>query len=267
MLKFISFGSGSSGNCYLLYTETDALLIDVGVGIRTLKKHFHDYGVTFDQIHHVLLTHDHADHVKSVGSISRDYNLPVYTTHKVHVGIERNYCVRQKISPELAHVIDKDVTFTLGEFRITPFGVPHDSSDNVGYDVVCGDVTFCLMTDIGHMTDEMLAHVSQANYLVIEANHDKEMLRTGPYPQYLKERIAGPKGHLSNVECATALAEHATALLKHVWLCHLSEDNNHPELARKTVEQVLRSYGIVSGVDFQLDVLKRKSPSEIFELT
>ena len=236
MLKFISFGSGSSGNCYLLYTETDALLIDVGVGIRTLKKHFHDYGVTFDQIHHVLLTHDHADHVKSVGSISRDYNLPVYTTHKVHVGIERNYCVRQKISPELAHVIDKDVTF-------------------------------CLMTDIGHMTDEMLAHVSQANYLVIEANHDKEMLRTGPYPQYLKERIAGPKGHLSNVECATALAEHATALLKHVWLCHLSEDNNHPELARKTVEQVLRSYGIVSGVDFQLDVLKRKSPSEIFELT
>lgn len=93
------------------------------------------------------------------------------------------------------------------------------------------------------------------------------MLRTGPYPQYLKERIAGPKGHLSNVECATALAEHATALLKHVWLCHLSEDNNHPELARKTVEQVLRSYGIVSGVDFQLDVLKRKSPSEIFELT
>lgn len=170
MLKFISFGSGSSGNCYLLYTETDALLIDVGVGIRTLKKHFHDYGLAFDQIHHVLLTHDHADHVKSVGSISRDYNLPVYTTHKVHVGIERNYCVRQKISPELAHVIDKDVTFTLGEFRITPFGVPHDSSDNVGYDVVCGDVTFCLMTDIGHMTDEMLAHVSHANYLVIEAN-------------------------------------------------------------------------------------------------
>lgn len=266
MLKFISFGSGSSGNCYLLFSQTDALLIDVGVGIRNLKKHFKNYGLTLASINNILITHDHADHVKSVGSVSRDYHLPVYTTKAVHKGIERNFCVRQKISSDLVNILEKGETYTIGEFKVTPFEVPHDSSDNVGYKIEYQDVVFCLMTDIGHMTDDMASYISDANYLVIEANHDKEMLRQGFYPAYLKERIAGPNGHLSNIECGEALAKNANEHLRHVWLCHLSEDNNHPELARKTVEQVLRSYGIVVGKDFMLDVLRRKSPSEIYEL-
>ena len=227
MLRFISFGSGSSGNCYYLFTEADSLLIDVGVGVRTLKKHFHNYGLRFEDVHHILITHDHADHVKSVGSLSNDYHLPVYTTRKVHTGIDNNYCVRKKVNPADVHVVEKGVPFTLGEFRITPFGVPHDSTDNVGYQVECGGVTFCLITDVGHIT---------------------------------------PNGHLSNTSCGKALAENATEALRHVWLCHLSEENNHPELARKTVEQILRSYGIVAGKDFILEVLKRKTPSEIYKL-
>ncbi len=266
MLRFISFGSGSSGNCYYLYTETDSLLIDVGVGIRTLKKHFHNYGLRFDNIHRILITHDHADHVKSVGSISSEYQLPVYTTRKVHDGIERNYCVRKKIQANEVHVIEPGKSFLAGDFRITPFHVPHDSSDNVGYKIEYGDTVFCMMTDVGHLTEEMLQYISEANYLVIEANHDREMLLCGPYPGYLKQRISGPNGHLSNDDCAKALAEHATPKLHHVWLCHLSEENNHPELARKTIEQVLKSYGIVAGKDFKLDVLKRKTPSEIYKL-
>lgn len=266
MLRFISFGSGSSGNCYYLYTETDSLMIDVGVGIRTLKKQFHNYGLRMQNIGHILITHDHADHVKSVGSISRDYGLEVYTTLLVHAGIERNYCVRCKIAPSRVKIVEKEKTFTLGEFVITPFGVPHDSADNVGYRIVCGSVTFCLMTDIGHVTDEMKPYIMDADYLVIEANHDEEMLIQGPYPQYLKERILSEKGHLSNRNCGIALAENISEKLQHVWLCHLSEENNHPELARKTVEQVLRSYGIIVGKDFLLDVLKRKMASEIYEL-
>ena len=266
MLRFISFGSGSSGNCYYLYTETDSLMIDVGVGLRSLKKHFHNYGLRLEDIHHVLVTHDHADHVKSVGSLSNDYHLPVYTTRKVHQGIERNYCVRKKISPDLARVIEKGEPFELGEFRVTPFGVPHDSTDNVGYQVECEGVCFCLITDVGHITEEMHDFIGRANYLVIEANHSVEMLQQGNYPQYLKERILGPNGHLSNGACAEALASYATDKLRHVWLCHLSEENNHPELARKTIEQILRGYGIVAGKDFILEVLKRKTPSEIFKL-
>ena len=266
MLRFISFGSGSSGNSYYLYTETDSILIDVGVGIRALKKHFHNYGLRFEDVHHIFITHDHADHVKSVGSLSTDYHLPVYATRKIHVGIERNYCVRKKIAPNHVHVIEKGVPLNVGEFKVTPFGVPHDSTDNVGYFVECEGVTFCLITDVGHITEEMHDFIGRSNYLVIEANHSEEMLLQGHYPQYLKERILGPNGHLSNVACGQALADYASPGLRHVWLCHLSEENNHPELARKTVEQILRSKGIVVGKDFELEVLRRKTPSEIYKL-
>ena len=266
MLRFISFGSGSSGNSYYLYTETDSILIDVGVGIRALKKHFHNYGLRFEDVQHIFITHDHADHVKSVGSLSTDYHLPVYATRKIHVGIERNYCVRKKIAPNHVHVIEKGVPLNVGEFKVTPFGVPHDSTDNVGYFVECEGVTFCLITDVGHITEEMHDFIGRSNYLVIEANHSEEMLLQGHYPQYLKDRILGPNGHLSNVACGEALADYASPGLRHVWLCHLSEENNHPELARKTVEQILRSKGIVVGKDFELEVLRRKTPSEIYKL-
>jgi phosphoribosyl 1,2-cyclic phosphodiesterase len=112
----------------------------------------------------------------------------------------------------------------------------------------------------------MQHHIGEANYLVLEANYDEEMLRTGPYPQHLKERISSGNGHLSNKVCAETIANYATPALRHVWLCHLSEENNHPELARITVEQELRKHGIVVGVDFKMDVLKRKHPSGPYDL-
>ncbi len=266
MLKFFSFGSGSSGNCYLLYSPDDAILIDAGVGVRTLKKQFAMYGLSMSAIHYILITHDHADHVKSVGSLSRDLHVPVYATKKVHQGINNNYCVRQKIDGADAKAIEKNQTLQLGDFQVTPFDVPHDSNDNVGFFITYHDVNFCLMTDAGHVTDEMKALISQANYLVIEANHDVEMLLGGNYPAYLKQRISGPTGHLSNKDCAQALVENATPDLRQVWLCHLSEENNHPELARITVEHTLRQHGIIAGADFKLDVLKRKNPTGPFDL-
>lgn len=266
MLNFISFGSGSSGNCYLLYTENDGLLIDLGIGTRVLKKYLREFGLSSSCVHHMLVTHDHADHVKYVGKISQLLDLPVYTTSQVHAGINRNYVVRIKIAHEHVKTVEPGVPLRLGDFLVTPFHVPHDSADNVGYRIECQGVVFCLMTDVGHFTDEMRQMVGQANYLVLEANYDVEMLKAGSYPDYLKTRIMGPGGHLSNEECAKALAENATPALRHVWLCHLSEENNHPELARKAVEHILRSYGIVPGKDFNLDVLKRTTPTGIFHL-
>lgn len=266
MLRFISFGSGSSGNCYYLWTETDSLLIDTGVGIRTLKKYFRDYGLSMSKIHRILVTHDHADHIKCVGSMSYDYHLPVFATRPVHVGIDRNYCVARKVSQELRRYIEPGVTIQEGDFTITPFTVPHDSSDNVGYFIQAEGVSFCLITDAGRVTDEMAQYIGQAQYLVIEANHDLEMLQQGPYPYYLKERITNGNGHLNNEACGEAIANHMGEHLRYVWLCHLSEENNHPELARKTIETVLRSYGIVAGKDLQLEVLKRTTPTGIFDL-
>ena len=178
----------------------------------------------------------------------------------------RNYCVQRKVSADLVRRVEKGVAYEVGEFKVTPFGVPHDSTDNVGYEIECQGVTFCIVTDVGEITDEIKPHISHADYLVIEANHDEEMLNGGPYPEHLKRRIQSVKGHLSNRNCGIALAENMGENLKHVWLCHLSEENNHPELARKTIESVLRSYGIIAGKDFQLEVLKRKTPTGVFEL-
>ena len=266
MLRFISLGSGSSGNCYYLQTADDALLIDAGVGLRTLKKHLHNYGLRLDSVKHILITHDHADHVKSVGIISSEYNIPVYAINEVHNGIYRNYCVPRTIPADNVRHISKGEKIRLGDFIVTPFAVPHDSSGNVGYRIEAEGVTFCLMTDVGHVTEEMQDYIAEANYLVIEANQHVQRLKHGPYPQHLKVRIDGPTGHLSNVAWGEAIANYATTCLKRVWLCHLSEENNHPVLALKTVEQTLRSYGIIIGKDFIVEDLKRKSPSELYEL-
>ncbi len=266
MLKFISFGSGSSGNCYFLSSGTDGLVIDVGLGLRTLKKYFREYGLSLSSIHNIIVTHDHADHIKSVGTMSSEFNIPVYATRDVHTGIERNYCVSKKVSRERKHYVEKGQPIKLGSFEVTPFGVPHDSADNVGYSIECEGVVFCIMTDVGIVTDEMKEKIREANYLVIEANYDEAMLESGPYPAYLKKRIASSSGHLSNADCAKALAENATGKLRKVWLCHLSEENNHPELARKTVETALHECLGDRQPMPELVVLKRKMPTGIFEL-
>lgn len=267
MLRFISFGSGSSGNCYYLFTETEGLLIDAGVGVRSLKRYCHDYGLSLSAVGYLLITHDHADHIKCVGSLSHEYDLPVYATAGVHAGIDRNYSVSRKIVAALRRYVVAGEVLELGDFVVTPFSVPHDSSDNVGYEVRVGDVKFCIITDAGTITAEMAPFIARANYLVIEANHDCEMLQHGPYPEHLKQRIASTTGHLNNRDCGEAIARHGGEQLRHVFLCHLSEENNHPELARKSVEGVLRSYGMVAGKDFELDILKRTLPTGIFDLT
>lgn len=266
MLKFFSLGSGSSGNCYLLTTGQHSILIDAGLNMRTLKRTLQSHGLTLEQIEAVFVTHDHADHIKCVGNLANDMNIPIYSTQPVHIGINRNYCVTSKVTPQHARFVNKEEALQFADFTITPFEVMHDSSDCVGYKVEAEGVTFVLITDAGSTTDILKKRISEANYLVLESNHDEDMLAMGPYPAYLKGRIRSGRGHLSNKQAAELLAENATEKLRHVWLCHLSEENNHPELARKTVSSVLRSYGIIDGVDFKVDVLGRKTPSDIFDL-
>ena len=267
MLKFISFGSGSSGNCYYLSTATDGLIIDIGIGIRTLKKYCREYGVQLNSVKRILITHDHADHIKSVGALSHDMNLPVYATRRVHEGIDQNYCVTRKVATEHKMEIEVDKEIKLGDFVVRPFAVPHDASENVGYEIEVEGLVFVVITDCGSITDSIKEHINNADYLVIEANHDVEMLKNGPYPKYLQDRILSGTGHLSNTSCGDALVENMSEKLKHIWLCHLSEENNHPELARKTVEQILRSHGVIPGKDVELEVLKRKTPTGVYELT
>lgn len=266
MTKFLCLGSGSSGNCYFLTTGSTSILVDAGLSMRALKKTLQSNGFSLADVNAIFITHDHADHIKCVGNLANDLDIPVYATQEVHLGINRNYCVTSKLTEKHVRIINKEQPVMVGDFVVKAFDVPHDSSDCVGYNIEVDGMVFCLITDAGHVTESIQRNVGLANYLVLESNHDEEMLARGPYPAYLKGRIRSGRGHLSNKECGSLLAQHATEKLKHVWLCHLSEENNHPELARKTVSTILRSYGIVDGVDFQVEVLRRKTPSLVYEL-
>lgn len=266
MIEFLCLGSGSSGNSYLIKSAETSILIDAGLGIRSLKKSLKEYGFSLDNLDAVLITHDHADHIKAVGHLANDHNKPIYATELVHMGINRNYSITSKLTAAHQHLLNKGHQTTIGDLNITPFEVCHDSTDCVGYQIEHQDTTLCIITDCGHITEPVAQAIMVANYLVIEANHEESMLASGPYPAYLKGRILSPQGHLSNHQCAQALVEHATPRLKQVWLCHLSEENNHPELAKKTIAQILRENGIIAGKDFLLEVLKRKTPSGPFAL-
>ena len=261
---FISLASGSSGNCYYLGTDTDAVLVDAGIGLRNIQKILTDRGLEMERIRAVFVTHDHADHIKGVGHLAKKLGLPVYATPLTHEGINRSYCMTEKLDSAHTRFVQKDTPVETFGFRVTCFEVPHDGTDNVGYCIETNGRTFVFMTDIGHITPTAAAYLERAECLILEANYDEAMLQMGPYPQHLKTRIAGPNGHLRNREAADYLAAHFPPRLTHIWLCHLSKDNNHPELAYKTVELALRTKGIVVGKGLELAALKRTTPSELY---
>lgn len=262
-LNFMSLASGSSGNCYYLGTDTYGILIDAGIGVRTIRKRLKDVGITMDNIVAVFVTHDHADHIKSVGVLGENLFLPIYATARTHVGINKNYCMTQKLSVS-AKMLEKYQPMQLRDFTIESFDVPHDGTDNVGYCIRAGEKTFCFITDLGEITPTVEKYILRADYLVIEANYDEEMLKTGPYPPVLKARIASSTGHMSNADTAEFLATHWQPHLHNIWLCHLSKDNNRPDLAYKTVQLRLQQAGIIVGRDVELCSLNRSAPSELY---
>lgn len=262
--KFFSLGSGSSGNCYYLGTNEYGVLIDAGIGIRSIQKALREYGVSFDKIIAVLVTHDHADHIKTVGCLGDKYNIPVYATETVHNGILRNRAVRASLVHS-RKIIEKEQAFSIREFQITAFDVPHDSIENVGYHIEFDEQTFVLVTDIGRITDTIKEYAAKANHLVIEANYDEYMLQAGKYPYYLKQRIGNGMGHLSNRLSAQFIASIYSENLQNIWLCHLSQDNNHPEIAIKAVEQALYDNGVVVGKNVKLETLSRYKVSGLRE--
>lgn len=262
-VKFMSLASGSSGNCYYLGYGDHGILIDAGIGIRTIKKHLKDAGIPMHTILGVFVTHDHADHIKAVGHLGEKLHIPIYTTASIHEGINKSYCMTEKLH-SCVRYLEKEEPMQLGSFTITSFEVPHDGTDNVGYCIEINGRFFSFVTDLGEITPLAAQYINKANYLILEANYDEEMLKMGPYPIYLKQRISGKNGHLSNMAAADFLAENISEGLQYIWLCHLSKDNNHPELAYKTVEWKLRSKGVIVGKDVQLLALKRSTPSELY---
>ena len=169
----MSLGSGSSGNCYLLQSGDTSILLDAGISTRTLKKHLKDNGISLEEdIDAVFITHDHADHIKAVGSLATDYGKTIHATQLVHEGIAINRCLKIKVPALRMSVFEKGTTLEVGNLRVTSFDVPHDSRDCVGYVVEADGVRFCLITDVGHITDTIREQVGLANYLVLEAPYN-----------------------------------------------------------------------------------------------
>lgn len=262
--KLISLASGSNGNCYYLGTSSYGILIDVGIPLRTIKKSLRDYGIALETILAVVITHDHADHIKSAGSFGGKLKIPIYATESVHYGIARSKYLDCDISTS-KRLIEKEVSFKIKDITLKAFDVPHDSIENVGYQIKLGNHTIVLLTDVGRITDTITKYASTATHLILEANYDEKMLRFGRYPDYLKKRISSGMGHLSNKLASEFLTSIYHPRLKEVWLCHLSKDNNSPEIAYNTVEDALYAKNIIINKDLNLTALTRGKPSGLKE--
>ncbi len=259
--------SGSSGNCYYLGNENGGILIDAGIPLADISKALNHEGINLKNgtIKAILITHNHADHIRTVGQLTSLCHCPVYASEKVHRAIAHCRYIYEDLSPYRRYLSLDEETNILG-FQVKAFLVPHDSKENFGYHIRLRDFKFTLATDIGEITADIEYYSSLANYLVVEANYDEDMLFSGNYPAFLKKRVSGPLGHISNRETADLLAKIYHQDLKKVWLCHLSKENNSPELCLKTIDNRLFLEGIRAGKDLDLMTLNRHTPSPMYLL-
>lgn len=234
-IQLYCFGSGSSGNCYYLKIGSTGIIIDVGISHRKLKKYFGDYGLSMAEIKAILVSHSHTDHVRAVGAFSTTLGIPVYTSQQVHEGMERNFLMAKKVLRQYKQTVQHDTPFNIDDVQITAFPVPHDSNGNNGYLIRWAEGSLCFLTDVGAVTPEIINYVSQAEHLIVEANYDDTMLENGPYSEFLKRRIRSGSGHLCNTLTAQLITQYASPNIKNIWLCHLSQENNTPQVAVETI--------------------------------
>lgn len=265
MMRFVSFSSGSCGNCSLLLGPNSGILIDAGVGIRRIKKELEALHLSYENISAIVVTHEHGDHIRSLGSFCKRVSAPVWTTPTLHEALLRHPFTRDWVGScrqDLQTGVWNPVT---EDFDVQYFVVPHDSTQCIGFAIRCEEELFVLMTDMGHATDEALQWASLATTVVIESNYDLGMLMGGDYPQVLKDRISHGIGHLSNDACAQAIPRFLHPGLRNLFLCHLSGNNNTPDLAYESAREALVAAGVEPGT-VNLRVLKRGVASPLLTL-
>jgi len=219
------------------------ILVDVGLTMRETKNRLELIGVRPEDITAVIITHEHTDHIKGVGPLCRAYKIPLYITSGTHEAAKGWLGGKLKVSE-----FEAGTPFSIDDMHIEPFSIPHDAADPVGFAFHCGPFKAGLATDLGYPTKLVGERLKGSNLLIIESNHDPEMLKSGPYPWPLKQRVAGKEGHLSNEDAGKLLAFLLHDGLSHVVLAHLSQINNLPELAMGKAKDALeaRSYGHIN---------------------
>lgn len=243
-LKFISFGSGSSGNCSYIGTSDCGLLIDAGVNNTFVISELARNGISTDSIKGILLTHDHGDHVKFAYALVRRFSKwRIYATPRTVEGILMRHNLSRRIR-DYHTPIYKEHEYIFGDIKVIPFATSHDGSDNLGFMFEMDRTRFVVCTDTGRITDRADYYLRQATSIMIESNYDLEMLMNGPYKEYLKARIRSEIGHLDNTVTSKYIASTYRPGLSHIFLCHLSEENNTPQIAVSTLCNALNDIGI-----------------------
>lgn len=261
MFRFCSLYSGSSGNSYIVYTESTKLLIDAGVSAKKIEEALLSLSINPSEIDSIFITHEHQDHTKGLGTFAKKYNLKVYANEKTFEAMPTQ---KNKIKKGNINYIAIGDSITINDIKIHSFSVPHDAASPVGYNFYHDNKKISIALDIGHITENVKENLSNSVFALIESNYDPEVLRYSPYPFNLKTRINSPLGHLSNKNCGEVVSSLVDSGLKTVMLGHLSNNNNFPELALKTVsDEVENIYG---NIPCEIIVANRDFPSKIIDI-
>ncbi|MCD8036843.1 MAG: MBL fold metallo-hydrolase [Clostridiales bacterium] len=262
-VRFCPLVSGSSGNSTYIGNGDTHILIDAGVSCKQIVEHIRQLDIEPENINAIFITHEHIDHIKGAGVLSRKYNIPVYATPGTWQGIGNTV---GDFAPENVRYVSPGQMMVVGDLCVKPFAIPHDTIEPVAYSVFTESRKLTVATDIGHATDIVKENIYDSDVLLFEANHDIDMLKNGSYPWPLKQRILGEKGHLSNEASGETLGEIMNGRLKYIFLGHLSKENNEPHLCYETVNGILDSCGIKTGKHVQLDMASRFTNSMMVEL-
>ena len=263
-LFFCSLFSGSSGNALFCQYGNTRLLIDAGKPGRAVEEALRGIGVAPDTLSGILVTHEHSDHIQGVGVLARRFSLPIYATPGTWTGMEGKV---GKIPWNLRREFCVGRDFYLGDIGVVPFGIPHDAADPVGFRLYGGRLSVSTATDLGHFSRAVFDQIAGSSLILLESNHDPDMLRANPhYSAPLKRRILGDHGHLSNASCAAALKHLIAAGTGTVLLGHLSGENNTPALAMEVSRAALAEEDIVIGRDVNLSVAMREQTGPVYTI-
>ena len=260
-LTFCSFSSGSSGNCYLVKSEKAAVLVDAGISGRRILEALKSTETNPNDLNAVLITHEHSDHIRSIKTLTK--RIP-------HINAYANggtwKYMENSVSESQRAVFETGGDFFIEDIKIRSFPLSHDAEEPVGFSFFSGDKQISILTDTGFIDNALHDEIKGADLLVLEANHDVEMLKMGRYPWFLKQRILGNKGHLSNVDAAAAVCRLVADNKKtrHILLAHLSRENNFPEMAYQTIKNLLEEKDYYINTHVRLNIIARDEMSALY---
>lgn len=263
MLKFCSLYSGSSGNSLYVENNDTKILVDSGVSGKKVVEALDSINVNPEEIDAILVTHEHTDHIQSVATISKKYNIPVYANNNTWSKMTKE---ASKIGEDNIRTFDSLEDFYIGDLKIHPFRTPHDAIESCGFNIFDGNTKLSIATDLGHITDEIMSSLKGSKFVLLEANYEPEVLRMCAYPSALKSRISGPNGHLSNNMAGKTICKLIENGLSNVMLGHLSKESNFPQLAYATVlEELEKEHFKKDTID--LSIASRFEPSKLIEFS